>query len=99
MTGGKGNVEFSVDEDGVGRSFLKSINSVAIHNITDITNYAILRDDTATSHYIVFRDGGEVRLSYKPDGRLLEFTVSRAAVKIANTGHILIKCKASEENS
>jgi hypothetical protein len=42
------------------------------------------------SHHIIFRGGGELRFSYRPDGRVLEFKGSGLATNITKDGVITV---------
>jgi hypothetical protein len=77
-------------EDGRIRTNIKKLTKVAIDNIVDVQSHTIKRDETATSHHLVFRDGGEARFSYRSDGRLLELTTKGLTTSISKEGVVTL---------
>jgi hypothetical protein len=84
-----------MDGEGSTRVKLEKITKVTIDNITDVVSHTIKIDTSATSHHVVYRSGGEVRLSYRPDGRLLEFSGKGITFNVSKEGVITLIEKAS----
>src|ERR1035437_2445858 len=55
-------VKGDLDEDGKIRLHLEKLEKVSIDNLADVKSHSIEHGQTATSHHVVFRNGGEVRL-------------------------------------
>jgi hypothetical protein len=81
-------VEF--DPDGPSKVHMEKITRVGLDNLVDVQSHSIKNDRTATSHHIIFRGGGELRFSYRPNGRLLEFRALRLTTNITKDGVITI---------
>jgi hypothetical protein len=62
-----------IDSDGTSKVLIDRIKRVSLDNLIDVDSYDFRSDDTATSHHIRFRGGAEFRLSYRADGKILEF--------------------------
>jgi hypothetical protein len=76
-----------VETNDTGSRFtLKKLTKVAIDNIVDVESHTIKTDDTATSHHIVFRGGGEARFSYRPNGKLLELSGTNLRINVSLDG-------------
>jgi hypothetical protein len=75
-------VTVELGDDGKMRTNLKKLTKVAIDNIIDLESHTIKQDQTATSHHVVYRGGGEARFSCRSDGKLLEFSASGLGVSI-----------------
>jgi hypothetical protein len=81
-------------EEGVRFNMTTPVKSIAIENIVDLQSHTIEHGATATSHHIVFCDGGEFRVAYRlRDGRLLEFRGTSLTVNISNDGDVTIGSK------
>jgi hypothetical protein len=79
------------------RITLKKLNKLTIDNIVDVRSHSIQEDETAISHHVVFRDGCEVRFSYRHDGKLLEFNArGGCGVVISKDGAITIGVQTTE---
>jgi hypothetical protein len=81
-------VEF--DPDGPSKVHMEKITRVSLDNLVDVQSHSIKNDQTATSHHIIFRGGGELRFSYRPNGRLLEFRALGLTTNITKDGVITI---------
>jgi hypothetical protein len=81
-------VEF--DPDGPSKVHMEKITRVGLDNLVDVQSHSIKNDRTATSHHIIFRGGGELRFSYRPNGRLLEFRALGLTTNITKDGVITI---------
>src|SRR6185503_9195072 len=68
-----------------------TIKSVGLENLTDVEVHTINRMFGSTSHFIKFRDGGEVRFSYSDAGQIIEFSANHIGAEILNGERILLK--------
>jgi len=69
----------------------QGINKVTLDNIIDLQSYTIQHGADATSHHIVYRDGGEVRLTYRlSSAKLLEFTIKALTAQFSPEGVVTI---------
>jgi hypothetical protein len=84
------NDTINVEGDGEGnaRVTIEKITKVSIDNIVDVLSHEIKTDDSATSHHIIYRDGGEAWFSYRVDGKLLELRASRLSVRTSREGAV-----------
>ena len=84
-------IKIEIDEDGKPRlKMLKPIKKICIDNIIDINTHTIDRSERATSHHITLQSGGSVRVTYRNDGKLLEFSVDDAGLEIKPGGTLVI---------
>jgi hypothetical protein len=88
ITGENETTQFVMDEEGSARIKLKKITKVAIDNIVDVQSHTIQTDASAISHHIVYRNGGEVRFSYRLDGRILELNGSGLSICTSKDGAV-----------
>jgi hypothetical protein len=92
------NTTVEMDDDGTAKVTLKgSLTKVGIENIFDLVGYSITSDSTATTHHLQFIDGGEARISYRADGKLLEFGCKRVEASITQEGEVSLKKYAKNE--
>jgi hypothetical protein len=81
-------VEF--DPDGASKVHMEKITKVGLDNLVDVRSHSIKRDRTASSHHIILSGDGELRFSYRPNGRLLEFKALGLTINISKDGVITI---------
>lgn len=82
---------FSIDgETGKMTASLNQIRSVGIANIVDVISHDIKTDATATSHHLRFRWGGSFRLTYRPDGTVLECRIENLKTNISKDGDMTL---------
>jgi hypothetical protein len=95
VTAENDTAKVEMDSEGGARVRLEKITKVTIDNITDVVSHTVKIDTSATSHHVVYRNGGEVRLSYRPDGRLLEFSARGIVINVSKEGVITLIEQAS----
>lgn len=61
------------------------IAAIGIKTIVDVERHDIKQDATAISHNIAFRNGGSARITYTPEGRLIEFRTEKTTVSVDKT--------------
>jgi hypothetical protein len=90
MTAKNDSARVELDPDGAPKIHMEKIAKIGLDNLVDVQSHTIKSDQTATSHHIIFRGGGELRFSYRPDGRVLEFKGSGITTNITKDGVITI---------
>ena len=68
-----------------------TLQSIGVENLVDVEIHTINRLFNSVSHYIKFRDGGEVRFSYNDAGQIMEFTASHVGADVLNGERLLLK--------
>ncbi|WP_174635049.1 hypothetical protein [Yersinia thracica] len=69
---------------------IKNLLSVGIENIIDVEKYEINTLCGVTSHYVKFRNKGEVKFSYNESGKIVTFEVIELRASISNGDRLLI---------
>ncbi|WP_156383811.1 hypothetical protein [Methylobacterium sp. Leaf456] len=87
----------SVDEFGTVKMKLDKIKSVVIGDLTEVLYHNIDSTEKVRSHHIRFANGGEVRLTYRLDGKLVEFTAERMDANITPEGIITLRSYTGED--
>ena len=77
------------DKDGITVD-ISSIKSVGFHNIVDLKSHVILREGDLTVHKAEFRDGGQVKIRYTAQGKLVEFTCHKIGQSITKNNEIVL---------
>jgi hypothetical protein len=90
LTATNESARVELDSQGSSTAHVGTVKKVGIDNLVDVESHRIKRDETATSHHLVFIGGGELRFSYRPDGHLLEFRGSGIATQLTNNGILII---------
>jgi hypothetical protein len=89
----------SAEVDGEGHirlSLKRDIARIALENVADIVSHSIERSDNSCAHFLEFRNGGTMRFAYRSDGKILEFSATKAAVSIDREGVVTISLAEEE---
>ncbi|MEQ5724261.1 hypothetical protein ABN356_02780 [Providencia rettgeri] len=70
---------------------IKKILSIGIENIIDVESHNINKLYGSTSHFIKFKNGGHVELSYNEDGKLLDFSIHNLKTIVRDGNRILVR--------
>ena len=79
----------AADKDGITVE-IGSIKSVGFHNIVDLKSHIILHEGDLTVHKAEFRDGGQVKIAYSAQGKLVEFTCRNIGQSITKNNEIVL---------
>ena len=70
---------------------VEKITKVAIDNVIDLESYTMKHGEGVVSYHIVYRGGGEVRLTYRSTGKVLEFRITGLTMGISPEGVVTIQ--------
>ena len=88
----KAGSAIEIDANGCIKANLSSIKSVGIHNLIDVQTYNMTIAAGMTSHFVRFRDGGEVSFAYNDAGKLVNFSATKVAFTLRKGNELLFKC-------
>ena len=91
--------KFNMDAQGNTNIDLRSIKSVGIKNIVDLTQYTITQHEGLVVHTILYNNGGRVSFSYDTSGKLEKFSCTKASLSISKDNEIMISAFTEEAAS
>ena len=68
---------------------VQHIQNIGIHNIVEVTAHNINHMLGMVSHFVKFRNGGELRFAYNQAGQLIELSFSSLHVNIVDDSKIM----------
>jgi len=82
--------KFRLGADGTVNADLKSIKSVGVKNLIDLTGYTLMRKEGLIRHNLQFRNGGSATLAYEESGTLVEFKISGLETNITKESELTL---------
>ena len=71
----------------------KSIKSVGLENILDVDSHNINTILNSRSHFIKFRNGGELTFAYNANGELIDLCAKKVSLFISNNDELIFSIK------
>jgi hypothetical protein len=82
--------ELRRDASGKVDGIINDVKAIAIGNVTSLKAHQIDESPGAVSHWMMFRNGGSCRLTYRKTGEVIEFKAGKVRLRVTDGGILTI---------